>query len=568
MKNYCFIIILLFASTFPIFGQSLYDGMYSEEWKKERDAIANGNTERQRWQDDYYYQQIMLQQQQQRNIEIERKVREATTRAQQGIQFSTDNSTVRTPSSYASKQKAQAQMKKAQREVEHQQWLEQKRAAQAAAAERERQRIERERIEQQRRYNEALANEYRSSAAHYNRLHNDVDYKATEGYERMIYTQPEGTERMQSGYMPSSIHIQKADIQSVVSKHSSGKTVSLTLNGNEHSTLNSDWEQYMDKMFTMERIEFKHINFDNKTGRYFDEFKEKLDDGQLQMLLYYMKSNNIQEVTYETDEGTFIKKAGVMPSAVGKNNDGKYIFEANDGNRLFIVSENGRHLQIYTFEQHFWEDENIVKLIQQDGLKNYCKESFKIKGVPSLNELKDLTYEEIVTRIPEIKAEMKMNILDNSDKINYQYRYLAPMDKNMPIGNTVVGASAEISGGGKIEATASVGVTDIAKATIDQMYEKSTGTTDNKTDDDTKYGSAPDINYTAAQAAASVTVGKVRKRGDKYILCTGEISASAKYTIDYKTLATLNPFRGKFKVSGLKCKNITTPVSEIPTEVK
>lgn len=239
MKNYCYIIILLFASTCPLFGQSLNDGMYNENWENERDAINNSNQERQRWQEDYYYQQLMKQQQQ-RNTETERKVREATTRAQQGIQFSTDNSTVRTPSSYASKQKAQAQMKKAQREAEHQQWLAQKRAAQAAAAERERQRIERERIEQQRRYNEALANEYRSSAAHYNRLHNEVDYKATEGFERMIYTQPEGTERMQSGYMPSSTHIQKADIQSVVSKHSSGKTVSLTLSGNEHISP-SEW---------------------------------------------------------------------------------------------------------------------------------------------------------------------------------------------------------------------------------------------------------------------------------------------------------------------------------------
>ena len=134
----------------------------------------------------------------------------------------------------AARQKAKEQAEKAQHEADHQQWLAQKQAADAAAAERRRLRLERERIEQQRRYNEALANEYRSNANHYNRLHNDVDYKATEGYERMVNTQPEGTEQMQSGYMPSSIHIKKADIQSVVSKHSSGKTVSLTLNGNEY----------------------------------------------------------------------------------------------------------------------------------------------------------------------------------------------------------------------------------------------------------------------------------------------------------------------------------------------
>lgn len=564
MKRNCFFAFFVLVVSSSIFGQSLYDGMYSEEWKRERDAIANGNTERQRWQEDYYYQQIM-QQQQQRNAEIERKVREATARAQQGIQFSNDNSTVRTPSSYATKQKLQAQMKKAQREAEHQQWLANKRAAQAAAAERARQERERkEREERERReriYNQTYADEMRNSATRYNRLHNEVDYKATEGFERMIYAQPEGTERMQSGYVPSSIHIQKAGIASIIPKHSSGKTVSLTLNGNEHSTLNSDWEQYMDKMFTMERVEFKHIKFDNKTGQYFDELKDKLEDGQMQMLLHYMKSNNVQEVTYETDEGTFIKETGVIPNALGKNNEGQYIFEANDGNRIFVVSENGRHIQVLTFEQHFWENENIVKMIQQDGLGNYCKESFKINGVPSYSELKNMTYEEIVTRLPEIKAEMKMTIVDNSDKIKYQYYYLAPQNENVPIGNAVMGVSAEVSGGGKMEATASLGVPDITKATIDHNYEKSTG----KTDNNTTYGSAPDLSFTAAQASTSVTVGRVKKRGDNYILCTGEIKADAKYTIDYKTLVTLNPFKGGIKFTGLKCKNITTSDSEIPS---
>lgn len=572
MKRHCFFFFCAISIPCIMYGQSLNDGMYSEEWKRERDAIVNGNQERQRWQEDYYYKQLM-QQQQQRNAEIERKVRKATERAQQGIQFSTDNGTVRPQSSYATKQKIQAQMKKARREAGHQQWLANKRTAQAAAAERarlererkereERERKEREERERRQRiYNQTYADELWRSAPHYNQLHSNVDYKATEGFERMMYTQPEGTERIRSGYVPSSIHIAKSDIASIIPKHSNGKTVSLTLSGNENSTLNSDWEQCMDKMFTMEQVEFKHIKFDNKTGQYFDDFKDKLEDGQMQMLLYYMKSNNVQDVTYETDEGTFIKKTGMIPNAVGKNNEGQYIFEANDGNRIFVVSENGRHMQVLTFEQHFWEDENIVKMIQQDGLGNYCKEAFKIKGVLSYNELKNMTYEEIVTRLPEIKTEMKMTMVDNSDNIKYQYYYLAPQNENMPIGNAVMGVSAELSGGGKMEATASLCVPDIAKATIDHNYEKSTG----KTDNNTTYGSTPDLGFTAAQASTSVTVGRVKKRGNNFILCTGEIKADAKYIIDYKTLVKLNPIRGGIKFTGLKCKNITTSASEIPS---
>lgn len=67
---------------------------FSSFHSQDKDPIATGNEERQRWQEDYYYRQLTSQRS--NNVQLGNRVREATTRAQSGIVMTTDNSTVRT----------------------------------------------------------------------------------------------------------------------------------------------------------------------------------------------------------------------------------------------------------------------------------------------------------------------------------------------------------------------------------------------------------------------------------------------------------------------------------------
>lgn len=515
MRKYCLLVILVYASTCSIFGQSLNDGMYGENWERERDAINNGNQERQRWQEDYYYQQLK-QQEQQRNAEIERRIKEAAAKAQNsGIQFTTDNSTVRTRSSGASKQKIQAQKKKAQREAEHRQWLEQKRAAQAAAAERERQRQERERIEQQRRYNEALANEYRRSADQYSQLHSNVDYKATEGFERMMYTQAEGTERLESLYVPSSNQSRQSNIVSTIAKNSGRKTVSLiTLSGNEHSTLNSNWDQAMNNYFFIHQIkELQKIS--RAEWEIWEKLKSNWDDGQQAYMKYLLKSAN----------------DGGLPEILGINKENNYVFKSYDKNKYFVISEDGSTLKVVKYEDHSISDENLIKKIREEGFSMHLlvSKDLEIKGgylnlyeedmnwksessisysakdgkkvkkgdKESVKSINDLSDEDLYKLLPEIRKKYELTLFDNSSKMEGQMYYVSKQN-DIAYGVTasfVVGGTSSITGGQKAEIEAS-GSFSLAKGA------------------EVKVGG----NVSVLEGGAEGTSGLVVGMGDKYYL--------------------------------------------------
>ncbi len=568
MKKSLYIIILLSLPCIAS-GQSLNDGMYSEEWIKERDAIANGNQERQRWQEDYYYNQIMSQIKHQDN-EIEKKVREATIQAQQqsynqttvnsstsaSIQFSNDNydKVLQERRQAAARQKAKEQAKKAQREAEHQQWLAQKRAAQAAAAERERQRRERERIEQERRYKKALTEEYQRSAAHYSNMHAGVDYKATEGYERMYYTQPEGTERMQSSYVPSSINVGKADIAYIVSKHSSGHTVSLTMSGNEHSSLNSsDYEKALDDYFFSHQV--KELPAQKPFDKTWSELLSKWDGGQKAYMEYLLESGN----------------GGKMPYLMGKNKYGNYVFEANDKNKLFVVSEDGAVLKIVEYENHSISDENLIKKIKEEGWSmdlvkskdievkggyiDLYKESLdwkdgskvtysekekdngeletkteiKKEEKSDVKSLKDLEDEDLYKMLPEIRKKYELSLFDNSSKMEGQI-YTVSKQNDIAYGVTtsaVLGGKGSVTGGQKSEITAQ------GTASVSKGLEGKLG------------GSV-----TVLEGGAEGTTGMVVGVGDRYYLASATAGADVSFGVGAEVKGGIKYGNKNFKAEG------------------
>jgi len=541
--------LLLFIGI-PFVNYAQYEDDFSPFQSQDKgDAI---DEERERQMNEYLYQ--LRLEQQKREAELERKVREAAARAQQG---NASSSNVRVASSSRSSAAAQRKRdKKAQREAEHQAWLNAKRAAQAEAAERARQERERkEREERERReriYRETYVKELKRSTSYYNDLHRQVDNKATVGFDRMMNTHPEGTERMQSGYIPSSAP-SAPSISSIIPKRNSGHTVSLTLTGHEHSSLNSDWNQYMLKNLAMEKIKLKPVQFDRETEKYIKELEEQLDSGQMRMLLYYMKSNNHD----------------VMPIALGRVNDnGRYVFESDDGMRVFSVSSNGRHLLMATFDTSSWNDDNIIKKIQEGSFEQYLKESVGIKGVFkngefTWDEWKGKPVEEIATKLPKIKAEVKMSLFDNSSNLAVQYYYLMPQK----MGNVVVGGKAEVSGGGKAEVSAGAKASDVCGYYANKKIDESLGgmfvsdyfgEKTQKEDDNLSYGSVK-AGVETAKVSTTAMAGRVYTRGGKYILCTGEATASASLMVDIKTFLSPASVIRPGTSYGVSCKDITNP---------
>ncbi len=384
----------------------------------------------------------------------------------------------------AARQRQKEQSKKAQRAAEHQAWLESRRAAQAEAARRaaEKRRLEEERrrAEQRRRYNEAYANEIRQSEARYGSLHNQVTYKATEGYNRMINAQPEGTERMQSGYVPSSINVAKADIASIIPKHSSGYTVSLTLTGNERSSLNSsDYDKAMDDYFFRHQI--KEIpkydpEFWKKTKPAFDEqlptqLASFIDDGQQAFFKYIMRKNNGKE----------------LPIYEGVDEKGRFVFCSDDKHKIFLISKEDATIHILTIENHFGEDENVVAAMSRGSFKDQVKVSGRYNrggylgeegniynkkktlieekkddkeaGDDKQREEKDNMSDNIKKMlIPQAEGKLVLNLRDNSLKWTEesysvgQQSTLAGSKLNVSF---VGGTKGEVSGGEKVEVTAS-----------------------------------------------------------------------------------------------------------------
>lgn len=487
----------------PVIGtmaQSLNDGQYSSSWEQERDAIATGNSERVRWQEDYYYRQ-MMEEQRRRNVEMERKVREAAARAQQGSQTGHKNSSNGSGKSYTSSARVKKQQKKARREAEHRQWLAERDAARAAAAaraaEERRRREEREREDRRKRYNEALLREYQRTEATYMRMHSEVNHKATIGFQQMMNAQPIGTERIRSQYVASQSATMKPSVSSIVSHSYGGSVIALT--GHERSSLNgSDYDKALERYLQ-----------ENKIGAlpsvelpyYWGELDKYLDSGQVIAIRYLMLKNNGMK----------------MPDTLATNNKGEYLFQSSDSLTVFKVTSEGT-LQILRLENHFWEDDNIIKKIKENGLKKYFSDSFKFSynkgGSYSLRELSEKDSISLKRMLPQVKAEIKMSLFNNNSKLSWK-EFMISQEKNVLPGvmvsgiaggeiNLIAGPKAEVDVSGGINAENHVTASASAKTSV-------------------------------LGGSAGLEIGSVIKLGNRYYMSMGSAKGSVEIGVGIKT---------------------------------
>lgn len=527
MKRGLFLLLTLgFLSI--AFGQSQNDA----EWERERDAINAVNEERERWQEDFYYKQ-MMEEEQRRRAEIERIVMEAAAaRARQSAysnQASGGNRTTSRSKRRSSSSQTRQQANKAQRAAEHRAWLEERNAsisAAAARAEEERlRREERERQEQQKRYNEALVKEYKRSEAQYMRMHSEVNYKATEGFTQMMNTQPTGTERIRSEYVPSNTSQSKPSIASIVGTSRANSLIRLT--GNEHSSLDSDYDKAMTRYFMenqigpLPKVEIPGL---------WKEMTSHLDSGQIAVVQYLMSEYNGEQ----------------MPTIIGVNDHGEYLLESSNGSVFCKVSPNGS-LQILHLEEHFWEDNNIIEKIKDGGLIPYLSESFKFKynkgGTLGLEDLKEFEIEKLKKLLPQIKAEIKMSMFDNSSKLSWKGYAIRPESNVFP--------GVKVTGFGGLEAAFTAG----PKASVHGDISV------NASDLVSGLASA---SATALEIDGSSVVGSVIRVGGRCFISTASIGGEASVGImakktSKKNSSTENSSEGK----GKKVSSVARATGEI-----
>lgn len=544
-------------------------GHFTEEQIKERDAINQQVQTQQDIQNDRWFQQMR---QQQYNPQLYQKVSNAVSQAKGGIRIETSSSTRTTNTSNHITQQQAQQIKKANKDAEHRAWLEQRRQAEAIAEKQRRIEEQRKREEQQRRYDNIRYSELQRTAAHYDQEQAKIAYRATEGRDFMYNYQPSGTEKIQSEYIPSQTKT-TYDIASIISKSGNKPIV---LNGNEYYKSSSNWDEML--LRTMKWIELpRKREYTSKNGRIWDEMRSKFDETQIQGIANAMKSTNIQTIEQLDENGNMTtKKVGVLPTALGINDKGNYIFEAVLGygdeqryDRVYSVSPDGV-LTYATFEEHYFEDENIIKMVREGTFNDELKDSFKVKvegGSLGLKDLKGESPKKLRNLLPQIKAEFKMNLFDNSSTVNAKWMYFAPESS---IANTViqmkdpthssftVGMGGELSGGGKGEIKIGYGT----NKWFTKPAEKSS-------DEDKEKHWRPKVKagVTTAEAKAYVEAGSIKKVGKQFIQCNGTIQVKGSLELDYKTAINRNPLRGDNTV-GWSCKIITTPEDQFPTERK
>ncbi len=535
------VLIFILALSGGIMGQSTDNLDFSPFQSQDKgDPVAAENDARRRIMNHQWEEM-----EQQRRAEMECKVREASARVQQsgGVTIRNDNSTVRSANTATGSDRQQQQ---AQRDYEHQQWLARQQVAREEATERERERERKEREERERRYNRAYNNAMRNSEGRYNRLHDAADYKANEGFDMMMNTQPAGTERIHSGYIPSK-GASSAEITAIVSKHGVDKHKIVGLTGHENSSLNSDWDQAMAKYLATHQIkELPQHKSNNLHEELWQQLYATWDGGQKAYMEYVMKNNN----------------GGTMPFLMGVNNSGQYVFQSDDGNKMFVVSTDGATLMVVEYDKHNISDENIIKKIKEGGIGDNLFEvgDAKVKcgdiSILDLNgdrlswkDLREMEEKELFNLLPQIKKEIKMKLFDNSDKMTGQIFCVTKTETMTPgiTTNAVGGEKLEITGGQKseLEAKGTISLTGV---------EGSIG------------GSVSVLGV-----GNDVTAGMIIGMGDKYYLASGRVALGVEFGVgagvkggikvdkepEMSGELSLPGLKGKIKVGGamFKCLN-------------
>jgi len=256
--------------------------------------------------------------------------------------------------------------------------------------------------------------------------------------------------------------------------------------------------------------------------------EDGMDGCQIAMMEFVMRGNN----------------QGHLPKFVGITEDGRNVFESEDGLRVFSVSANGRHLQVLTFDEKNYWDNIVIKDIQDNGFLKYLDESVQNRtikykgGTIKIKDLNSLDEDMLKELLPQIKAEFKMNLIDNSTTVQYKYYYLTPEVVNtdvngMPVATSAVGgASAKLSGGGRASINAEFNATPVATGGTGEMFNAK-------------------AELSVADAEATATIGTVVRIGNRYFLASGEVSGSAGFGAKAEAKLDTKKRKGEYRIKGL-----------------
>lgn len=388
--------------------------------------------------------------------------------------------------------------------------------------------------------------------SYYSGLHSKVDNNATVGYEKMVNTKPQGTEPIKSGYVPAARPLTSSDIVNVIprSRRSSTTTIRLL---DKHAVPNTgqpvyyDFDAVFECLKSDENRQRQYKLKDSTENAIWTSLRSKWDGGQWAAMEYIMKEYASPDIIEIEDKNGAPKEKMIkaLPNAIGISPDGSYVF--GDDNHVFMVSEDGRHLTVATFDSKDWSDDNIIKKIKDGGITEYCKESFSLSsefGELSLKDLKEWKPEKLNELMPQIKAELKLSLLNNSDKIDYQYYYIPPQSKTVaaagnvwgvPLGaNVVVGHNMTTEYGGKI--TAGANATFSPNVTVKEG--------------DIKGGIQAEAEFSIGASVGSIehgaTLGSVIQLGDKYYLVSGQAKGGLNAGVSLGAKVGTKGIEGKF----------------------
>lgn len=292
---------------------------------------------------------------------------------------------------------------------------------------------------------------------------------------------------------------------------------------------------------SMKSIEDKEMSQGNglsKDGEIWDEMRSKFDEIQIQGIANAMKSTN----------------NGQLPLALGVNDRGDYIFESLPSeadlddyghyDRVYSVSPDGV-LTYATFDEHFFKEDNIIEMIQNGEIKDMIKWDKKIGNNFDLTEIKNHP-----EKLKEIKKEFKLALFDNTSNMEVKRIWFAGEESAANVlapdnSSFYVGIGGGLTSGlkGEVKAGLSGGV---AKPHFKPTFS---------------------VGITATELKVVGQLGTIQKFGNQFFQCDRTIQLRGSTKIDYKTIATLIPFRINGGYS-LGCKIITTPENQFPTNNK
>ena len=602
------LVLLLSAVIFVgiVYGQDPewfgFTHQFTEEQIREREAIVHGNG----YQSGDIYEQFRNAYDPEREREIREKIVNAiqsqlssyndeednsnvTTTSQSvyvqtsgGIQMTSESDSRYSSSQSAAQQKAKKEQMDAQR---RQEILEaQRKNDERRQKDLENQRIweeklEKERQEQQRRHDIEYAKAMKSTEPMSRTLNNKLDYRATVGRDYMLNATAPGAEDYTEYVYEGSSGKAKVSVAEIINVQRTEKIIKL-IPTNWRASSNHD--EVMDRQLgelLSKETKLPPVQFGDKDNKVWASMREHFDTTQMKGIFTYMNyiyDNEIKEIN---------KDNALSPIAVGINAKGNYIFEieSETGNRnyIFSVSPDG-HLIYSSLDQHSLDDENIIKMIKNESIKKYLGPNFEIgnehlaivgdkngirfegdlKGIGKMADIikeidwqdtkkmlqsnKGGDFREFMNIMPEIKAQMKLNLFDNSSTIKYGNIYFAPQ------GNSISGKGVEFSTGGKADVEAGV---NFSPANLGLKKEF-------------------DAYYEAMSGEGYYMNGRVVQRGDKMMLCTSKKGASAGLRLSAAAVVALaekNYFEAirktlNFKIfyGNDKCINMNIQDSQIP----